>query len=188
MDCAPSIFLRDEIQSAHGVAEQLLERAQRAHDPTMLLLAYEALGQTSHQKGEFQLMREQLEIAVPHYDRELHRSLAFMIGADPEGSLPILWGLTLWHLGYPEQALKMGKRALMLAQELSYPHTLAFAEFFSCLLCQLRCEATAIREGSERGIALCAEHGYRAIDIVDLLARLGVCRNEKIAKTDLSRC
>jgi hypothetical protein len=35
--------------------------------------------------------------------------------------------LTLWYLGYPDQALQMGQQALTLAQDLSHPFSLAFA-------------------------------------------------------------
>ena len=43
---------------------------------------------------------------------------------------------TLWTLGYPDQALKRGNEALALAQALSHPHSLAFAEM-SCRPCSI---------------------------------------------------
>ena len=39
---------------------------------------------------------------------------------------------TLWHLGYPDQALKRSQEALTLAQELSHPFSLAFALYMCC--------------------------------------------------------
>jgi len=153
-------FLRDEIRSAYGLAEQLLSRAQRVHDPALLLLAYEALGHASHQKGELLRAREQLEMAISLYDREHHRPLAFLIGFDPEVACLSYSTWTLWYLGYPDQALKIGNEALALAQGLSHPHTLAFAEFFFCVLRHFRREVLAVRESSERVISLSAEHGF----------------------------
>jgi predicted ATPase len=153
-------FLRDEIRPAYDLAEQLLLRAQSAHDPALLLLAYEALGQTSHQKGELLRAKEQLEMAVSFYDRERHRPLAFLIGFDPEVACLSYGSWTLWYLGYPDQALKMGNEALALAQGLSHPHTLAFAEFFFCVLRQFRREARAAQEIAKRVIALSAERGF----------------------------
>ena len=38
--------------------------------------------------------------------------------------------MTLWSLGYPDQALKQGNEGVALAQALSHPHSLAFAERF----------------------------------------------------------
>jgi tetratricopeptide (TPR) repeat protein len=49
-----------------------------------------------------------------------------------------------------------------LALRLSHPHTSAFAESFFSILSQSRREALAVRESSERGIALSAEHGFTA--------------------------
>jgi predicted ATPase len=169
-------FLRDEIRPAYDLAEQLLLRAQSAHDPALLLLAYEALGQTSHQKGELLRAKEQLEMAVSFYDRERHRPLAFLIGFDPEVACLSYGSWTLWYLGYPDQALKMGDEALALAQGLSHPHTLAFAQFFFCFLRQFRREARAAQEIAERVIALSAEQGLHEEGIVEMQEGLAAIR------------
>ena len=68
--------------------------------------------------------------------------------------------LTLWTLGYPDQALKRGNEALALAQALSHPLSLAFAEGLVGYLHQYRREARAAQETAERLIALSAEHGF----------------------------
>ena len=47
--------------------------------------------------------------------------------------VPVIRGLTLWHLGYPDQALKRSNEAVALAQGLSHPPSLALAEFLSAL-------------------------------------------------------
>jgi predicted ATPase len=67
---------------------------------------------------------------------------------------------TLWQLGYPDQALRRGSKALAMAQGLSHPLSLALAEFFVSVLRQLRAEARAALEMAESGIALSAEHGF----------------------------
>ena len=66
-----------------SLAEQLLQRAQSAHDPALLMFAHEALGYTSYQMGELLLAKEHLEMAISLYDRERHRPLALStIGLD----------------------------------------------------------------------------------------------------------
>jgi predicted ATPase len=67
--------------------------------------------------------------------------------------------MTLWQLGYPDQALKRGNEALALARGLSHL-SLAFAEFFVGVLRQLRRETGVAQENAESMIALCAEHGF----------------------------
>ena len=68
--------------------------------------------------------------------------------------------LTLWTLGYPDRALKKGDEAVALAQALSHPLSLAFAEGLVGYLHQYRREARAAQETAERLIALSVEHGF----------------------------
>jgi adenylate cyclase len=68
--------------------------------------------------------------------------------------------LTLWTLGYPDQALKRDNEAVALAKALSQPLTLSFAEGVSGYLRQYRREARAAQEIAERLIALSVEHGF----------------------------
>jgi len=67
--------------------------------------------------------------------------------------------MTLWHLGYPDQALKRGDEALALAQRLAHPFSLAFAEFVVIVLRQFRREARVAQEYAESMIALSTEYG-----------------------------
>ena len=154
-------LLRGELRRAYELAEQLLRRAQSARDPALLLYAQSALGNTSFWMGEFLPAREHLEMAIALYDPERHRPLAFRYGGVDAGVRCLSYAaLTLWQLGYPDQALKRGNEALALAQALSHPHSLAFAELFVGFLRQYRREARAAQENAESVIALSAEHGF----------------------------
>jgi hypothetical protein len=68
-------------------------------------------------------------------------------------------GATLWHIGYPEQALRRTNQAVALAQELSNPLNLAYAELAISHLRLLRGEAGAAQDIAERMIVLCSEQG-----------------------------
>ena len=48
--------------------------------------------------------------------------------------------MTLWYLGYPDQALQRSHEALTLARELAHPFSLAIALFFAAWLHQFRRE------------------------------------------------
>jgi predicted ATPase len=50
---------------------------------------------------------------------------------------------TLWCLGYPAQAVRRSQEALALAQELTHPHSLAYAHHFAAFLHHRRREAPA---------------------------------------------
>jgi class 3 adenylate cyclase/predicted ATPase len=152
-------ILRGHIPRAYELAEQLLRRAQSAHDPGLLLLAESTLGQTWFSMGEFLRAREHLEMAISLYDPE--RPLAFRHGGVDAGVIGLSYvAWTLWQLGYPDQALKRSNEALALAQALSHPFSLAFAAVFAGLLRQHRREASATQKHAEGLIALSAEHGF----------------------------
>jgi predicted ATPase len=154
-------LLRAQLRTAYELAERLLQRAQSAHDPTLLMCARYALGNTSSWMGKLLLAREHFEMAISLYDRERDRPLAFRYGGvDVGGSCLSVAAWTLWHLGYPDQALKRGNEALALSQTLSHPLSLAAAEFFFGVLRQFRREARAAQETADALIALCAEHGF----------------------------
>ena len=135
-------YLRGELPKAYELAEQLLRRAQSAQNPTLSLYVHLALGCTSFSMGEWLLARDHLEMAISLYDRE--RPMA--IGIDTGVNCLSYMALTLWTLGYPDQALKKGDEAVALAQALSHPLSLAFAEGLVGYLHQYRREARAAQE------------------------------------------
>jgi predicted ATPase/class 3 adenylate cyclase len=154
-------FLRAELRTAHGLAEQLVRRAQVAQDSALLLLAQSAMGQSSFQMGDLLTAREHLERAISLYDRDRHRTLAFRYAGVDAGVRCLSFGAsTLSHLGCPDQALKRGNEAVALARALSHPHSLVFAEYFVGWVRLLRGEVHAAQEGAERVMALSTEHGF----------------------------
>jgi adenylate cyclase len=103
--------------------------------------------------GEFLPAREHLEYAIALYDPERHRPLTFRYGTADAGVLCLSTSaLTLWHLGYPDHALKRSNEALALAQALSHPFSLAYAGQFLGVLRQYRREAPAAQETEEIGL------------------------------------
>ena len=64
-------------------------------------------------------------------------------GQDPGVACLIYVAWTLWLLGYPDQALKRSHEAVTLAQELSHPHSLAWALNGAAMFHQLRRERQA---------------------------------------------
>ena len=149
---------RGELTKAYLLAEQLLRQAQAKEEPAQQLYAQFAVGQTSYWMGKFVSAREYLEIANSLYDSERDRPLAFLYGFDAGVCCLSYLSWILWQLGYPDQALDRGNESIALAQRLSHPRSLGWAEFFACVLFQYRGEACAAQEKAETVIALSAEH------------------------------
>ena len=84
----------------------------------------------------------------------------------PHGPRPRCWpaavfaALTLWLLGYPEQALAHVHDALALAHELSHPFSLGFARLFAAFVYQWRRDMPAVQEQAEAAVALATEQGF----------------------------
>jgi predicted ATPase len=112
------------------------------------------------QVGEFAGARAHLEQGMALYNRQQHHSHAFLYGYDSGVHCFSLEAVALWHLGYPEQALRRIHDALTLAQELSYPFSVAFALDFADWLHQLRREGQAVQERAAALMALATDQGF----------------------------
>jgi predicted ATPase len=157
-------FVRGEMRPAYDLAERLLQRAQNADDPALLMFAHKALGLTTYQMGELLLARQHIEMAIYLYDRKQHRQLVLrLVGIDSEVQCLSYLAYTLWTLGYSEQALKRVNEAVELAQAWSHPFSLAFAEMFKGLLHLFQREARSAQQHGETVLALCAEHGFTGL-------------------------
>jgi predicted ATPase/DNA-binding winged helix-turn-helix (wHTH) protein len=153
-------LVRAEFQTARELGEQLLHLAQRVQAPALLLLAHRVLGQTLAFLGEFSTAHGHLAREITLYNLEQHRAFASLYGQD-QGVICRSWeALTLWNLGYPEQALRRSREALTLAQELVHPFSLAYAMCFAGMLEQLCRDVQAAQERATAAIALCTEQGF----------------------------
>jgi len=153
-------LIRLELRTAQELGEQLLSLAQHVGDPALLLEAHYALGNTLNYLGEFASAQAHFAQGIALYDRQQHHAHAFRYGQDPGVMCRAYAGVTLWCLGYPDQALRWSHEALTLARELEHPFSLSYALFFAAMLHQLRRERQLTQERAEAVIALAAERGF----------------------------
>jgi predicted ATPase len=153
-------YIRGELRMDYELAEQLLRRAQSESDSTHLLLAHTALGSACYDMGKLLSAREHKETAISLYDPTRHGPVALSTSFDLKGFDISYVAMTLWLIGYPDQALKRANEAVEFARTLSHPHTLAGVEFFRGTVEYSRHEAPAAQMSAERTIALSAEHGF----------------------------
>jgi predicted ATPase len=97
---------------------------------------------------------------VLYHHAPQQRALALLHGHDLGviGLSYTTWAL--WYLGYPDQALHRLQETLALAQELSHPHSVAFALNFAATLHQCRGEEQVVRERAAAVIALATEQEF----------------------------
>ena len=148
-----------EFQTARELGEQLFILAQRLQTPAQRMEAHRALGQTFFSLGDLATARVHLEQSIALYELQQHRAHAFRYGQDSGVGSLIFMALSLWWLGYPDQALQRMQEALTLARELAHPLSLAIALSFAGWLHQLRREGQAAQEQAEVLIALADQQG-----------------------------
>jgi predicted ATPase len=153
-------MLRAELQTTRELAEQLFSLAQRVQDPELLLESHRVLGATMFWLGKMAPARAHLEQGMALYDPQQHRSHAFVYGQDPGVACRCFAAMSIWMLGYPDQARQSIHEALTLAQELTHPLSLAFALTMAAVVHQFRREAQAVQERAEALKTLSTEQGF----------------------------
>jgi class 3 adenylate cyclase/predicted ATPase/energy-coupling factor transporter ATP-binding protein EcfA2 len=152
---------RAEYQRARALGERLLRLAQQVHDAALLLEAHHALWATLLGSGEFASARAHLEQGRGLYDPQQHHAHARLYGGHDPGVCGLSHAaLSLWILGYPDQALQSLREALTLAQALAHPPSLAPALDFATMQYQSRREHQAVHERAEALMALATEQGF----------------------------
>jgi predicted ATPase len=152
-------IVRGEFHTARELAGQLMGLAQSVQDRDLLSRAHMALGWTLYWLGELTSARTHLEQAIALYDPQQHPRLTFGT-ADPRVECLSYASWTLWHLGYPDQALKRSQEALALAEELPHPFSLAYALGFAAVCHLHRREGQLARERAEAVMTLSTEQGF----------------------------
>jgi tetratricopeptide (TPR) repeat protein len=147
-------FQRVESQAAQVVAEQLLDLAQRQHDPALLLQAHTRLGQILNQVGAFTPARTHLEQGLALLDPRGHAPLPIA----PHHLIQL--GRALCMLGYPDQAAQRSQEALTMAHALAHPFHLINPLFMSAAIQSYRRDWQTVQAHAEAVLALATEHGF----------------------------
>jgi predicted ATPase len=150
-----------ELQTARALAEQLLTLAHSVHDSSLLLEAHSTLGMTLMPLGEWAASLKHCEQLLALYNPQRHHAHAFLYGGYDPGVNCLGWvAWCLWGLGYPNQALKRLSEAFALAQELSHPHSTAYAQCYAAQVHQFRREEVLSQERAETAQAFAIEYGF----------------------------
>jgi class 3 adenylate cyclase/predicted ATPase len=157
-----SIFhqLRGELHVGRELAEQLLTLAQSGPNPTLLLWAHMALGNALYFLGDFVAARDHLHQGLTFYLPHKHSPSVTNIAQDLGVICLSRSALTLWFLGYPDQARLSSDKGLTAAQELSHPFSQAFALHAAAGVHRECRELQAGQKQVERLVALSEEYGF----------------------------
>jgi len=148
-----------DVQKARQIAEQFLEIALGANDPSMLLMAHGIMGVTMQHQGELAEARKQFDEGLRYHDPADYEHYLELYKFEPG-----IYGRSesvrnLWMLGYPDQARRRSEETLALARTIPSPPASAFVHLLSAMLYQNLRQPENARQMGEACIAICEEHG-----------------------------
>jgi len=134
----PSLYGQFAYCLASGMIPKALEYAERcqsmaAHtgDRLTRLIAHRAMGSALLEMGEFEAARAQLNQLLALHNAEKDRSLSVHYVADPYASGLAFLAVTLWALGYPDQAVTAREKAFKCALDLNHANTSGFVSIYA---------------------------------------------------------
>jgi tetratricopeptide (TPR) repeat protein len=151
---------RGVLSTARDLGEQLMRLAERTADPTRLLEAHGALGQTLFQLGAYAAAWQHLEQGIALIDSIAQRALVLRHGGVPGVVFLSFAALTLWCLGYPAQAVQRSQEALALAQALDHPFSLAATQHYAAFLSRHRHETLEVQTLAGALLTLATAQGF----------------------------
>ena len=153
-------LIRGDLRLSLEVGTELLNFAEHAADVDYLLEAHRALGVIRFALGDFVTARAHLEEGIALYEPEKHASHVYQYDNDPGVVCFANLARALWHLGYPDQAVKRAERALALARASSHLGSIVEAMTWWVELALLRREIMLVLERGEAALALSANQGF----------------------------
>jgi predicted ATPase len=149
---------RVDFATTRELGEQLLSLAEREQDPLLFQVARFALGFPLLHVGDPAAAWSHVKRDLSFDDAHMARIRAAYI-LDPRVPLRAVAALSLWLLGYPDQALEIDRETLALVRDGSDHLSLAAARHYSANLHQLRREVDETRRVAEELLLQAGEQG-----------------------------
>ena len=153
-------LVRPDLPLARQLGEELLGLAEKRDETPLCVIAHYAVGLTSYFLGELLPARSHLEEGMAGYTPAQRSSPLIRAGQDPGVGCHIYAALTLWLLGYPDQALARAQDGLALATEISHPVSSAYALTTAAEVYMHRGEAQEAYDHADEAITLSTEQGF----------------------------
>jgi predicted ATPase len=131
-------LLRGDLRRARPLAEELPHLAERLHDPELLAYAHFEMGCEQLWSAELAAARAHLEHGIAVYDPQWGRSAASRHAFNCASNCHSFLTRVLWHLGYPDEAMRHSVQAISIAEQVSHPFSQGVALTWTIALHQLR--------------------------------------------------
>ncbi len=127
-----------------------------------MLMAHRTMGSLYFMVGNFRASYTHKAKGLALYSLQLHpQQQTYDYNFHDAGAACYVYMvLSLWMLGYPDQALCKLQEALVVARERARPYRLAWVLFVAAHLHQYRGEAQSVYEHTEASISLAREQSF----------------------------
>ncbi len=153
-------LIHAELNAAGDIVDQIWRITEDARDPSLHIVAYITKGITLFHTGQLTAAKDHLEQSLALYDPHLAQFYILTYGQDPQCACLNYLAWTLWHLGYPDQALEKSQFSLAEAEKLSHGFSLCFALDAAAGVHRRRREARRAQTVAEDEMTLAGEHGF----------------------------
>jgi len=110
--------------------------------------------------GRFASSRSHVEELLALYDPSSHRSLAHLAGVHPHVNAQTAFGIVLFCLGFPDQALARSSAAIAEARRLAHSLSLAMSLANGATVLSLVGDTAALDERADELVAVATEQGF----------------------------
>jgi class 3 adenylate cyclase/tetratricopeptide (TPR) repeat protein len=155
-------IVRGDLRLCVDLAADGMALAEHLNDSGIMMEALFMPGVTKFYRAEFADARAYHEKAVAAFDnRERTKFWTAYTGHNAGVTHRCYLALILWHLGYPDQALQVGREACELARTIGHAFSLGHAVDFAAYLylyCRLGAE---VREAAQEEMAIGSEQSFQ---------------------------
>ncbi len=149
-----------DIEKGARIGEQILSLAELSDDASMRVEGHLVVG-SSVFANDLRLGLEHLDKAIALYNPDRQRGRRFRLGTNPGVPCFTTSAFVLWMLGFPDRALERADGAVVLANRLDHPFSMAYALFHTSLLHLWRREMELVQARAQAALAIAEEHDFQ---------------------------
>ncbi len=152
--------VREELPLCNQMAEEAQRLVAPLGDAGLQMEALFIPALTSFYLGDFETSRKCCEQGFGLYDEGTAKLYMRHTGQNVGVTMRCYWALSLWHLGYPDQAMQQIGQAVETARSVNHPFSLAYALCHSSWLYHQCRRSADVRQAADEGVALAKEQGF----------------------------
>jgi predicted ATPase len=153
-------LLRGTHSAALETAQSVLEMAQGTEDPILHVVARHAIGYSTYFLGDFVAAREHAEKGLALYNRERERALVGVFQIPSSFACGSFQTMSLWFLGYPEQAEAARQNAWRKIEDLAIPACTAYGLGCALMIHYARRDVATVASYANEVYRISREDGY----------------------------